>query len=31
MFFIYKGQRNKKLNPILENIDVGLTGFRMRF
>lgn len=31
MYFIYKNQRNKKLQPILENIDVGLTGFRMRF
>lgn len=31
MYFIYKGQRNKKLNPILENVDVGLTGFRVRF
>ena|SRR5690554_3964704 len=31
MYFIYKNQRKKKLQPILENIDVGLTGFRMRF
>lgn len=31
MYFIYKGQRNNKLNPILENMDLGLTGFRMRF
>lgn len=31
MYFIYKGHRNKNLNPILENVDVGLTGFRVRF
>ena len=31
MYFIYKGQRKNKLQPILENLDIGLTGFRLRF
>lgn len=31
MYFIYKNQRKNKLQPILENLDIGLTGFRMRF
>lgn len=31
MYFIYKGHRKKSLNPILENVDLGLTGFRVRF
>lgn len=31
MYFIYKSQRKNKLQPILENMDLGLTGFRVRF
>lgn len=31
MYFIHKGHRNKDLSPLLENVDLGLTGFRMRF
>lgn len=31
MYLVYKGKRKKKLQPILDNIDIGLTGFRMRF
>lgn len=31
MYFVHKGHRTKALSPLLENIDLGLTGFRMRF
>lgn len=31
MYLVHKGHRNKDLNPLLENIDLGLTGFRVRF
>lgn len=31
MYLIYRHQRKHKLEPILRNMDLGLTGFRLRF
>ncbi len=31
MYLIYQNQRTNKLEPLLENVDIGLTGFRIRF
>lgn len=31
MYIIYNGRRKKKLDPIIENLEIGASGFRLRF